>query len=252
MPLVEGDTLGRAHEGGRDRARADPRARARAAGQVGQGVACGPGQGLHEADRRPLQASKWLGTETAKQQARHGRLPRAAAPRSTFLFFRLVAPIGLLSLRCFYLFVLDDPGLSHRCQVGIVIGGAYLGVKAPEIFLSNTISKRQKSMRRAWPDALDLLLICVESGMSIEQAFRKVRERDRHRSPCRSPRNSTLTTAELSYLPDRRQAYREPRQAHRPRTREGDHHRAHPGGALRHAARAGAARAGAGRAATSA
>ena len=59
-------------------------------------------------------------------------------------------------------------------RIGIVIWSTYLGIKAPEIFLSNKISKRQALIRRAWPDALDLLLICVESGMSIEQAFRRV------------------------------------------------------------------------------
>ena len=57
-----------------------------------------------------------------------------------------------------------------------------VGFKLPEIFLSNTIQKRQLSIRRAWPDALDLLLICVESGMSIEHAFRRVSDGDRHAS----------------------------------------------------------------------
>ena len=59
-------------------------------------------------------------------------------------------------------------------KLGIAIGALYLGIKAPELFLSNTISKRKKSMERAYPNTLDLLLICVESGMSIEHAFRKV------------------------------------------------------------------------------
>ena len=51
---------------------------------------------------------------------------------------------------------------------------AYLGLQAPMLFLKNAISKRQLSIKRAFPDALDLLLICVESGMSIESAFTRV------------------------------------------------------------------------------
>ena len=53
-------------------------------------------------------------------------------------------------------------------------------MQLPYLFLKNQIAKRQLSIRRAFPDALDLLLICVESGMSIEAAFRKVSAGDRH------------------------------------------------------------------------
>src|SRR4029077_15998736 len=68
------------------------------------------------------------------------------------------------------------------------------------------IQRRQLSLKRAFPDALDLLLICVESGMSIEAAFRKVSE-EIGSQPVPLAEEFTLTTAELSYLPDRRQAY---------------------------------------------
>ena len=67
--------------------------------------------------------------------------------------------------------------------------------------------KRQLSVRRAWPDALDLLLICVESGMGIEGAFRKVSEEIGSQSIPLAEELS-LTTAELSYLQDRRKAYK--------------------------------------------
>ncbi len=71
------------------------------------------------------------------------------------------------------------------------------------IFLNNAISKRQLSIMRAFPDALDLLLICVESGMSIEVAFRKVSVEIGTQS-VELAEELALTTAELSYLPDRR------------------------------------------------
>ena len=74
------------------------------------------------------------------------------------------------------------------------------------IFLKNAISKRQLSIKRAFPDALDLLLICIESGMSVEAAFQKVSEEIGTQS-VELAEELTLTTAELSYLPDRRKAY---------------------------------------------
>jgi len=91
-------------------------------------------------------------------------------------------------------------------KIGSAIAAAYLGLKAPELFLKNKISKRQASMRRAFPDSMDLILICVESGMSIEHAFRKVASEIGIQS-IEMAEEFALTTAELSYLPDRRQAY---------------------------------------------
>jgi tight adherence protein C len=79
-------------------------------------------------------------------------------------------------------------------------------VKSPELFLKNLTTKRQLSMRRAWPDALDLMLICVESGLSIEQSFRRVSHEVGTQSPALAE-ELMLTTAELSYLPERRVAY---------------------------------------------
>jgi len=72
--------------------------------------------------------------------------------------------------------------------------------------LKNAITRRQTSIKRAFPDALNLLLICVESGMSVEAAFRRVSEEVGSQSVPLAE-EFTLTTAELSYLPERRQAY---------------------------------------------
>src|SRR5512143_882655 len=91
-------------------------------------------------------------------------------------------------------------------MVGLCIAAAYLGLQAPMLFLKNAISKRQLSIKRAFPDALDLLLICIESGMSIEAAFRKVSVEIGSQSVALAE-EFTLTTAELSYLQDRKVAY---------------------------------------------
>jgi tight adherence protein C len=87
-----------------------------------------------------------------------------------------------------------------------VIGLGYLGFYAPNIFISNKAGKRQHSIRRAWPDALDLMLICVESGVSIEAAIKRVSEEMTTSSP-ELAEEMVLTNAELSFLQERRVAY---------------------------------------------
>jgi tight adherence protein C len=149
--------------------------------------------------------SKWLGTEEAKAQlAMAGyRGPQAEV---AFLFFRLVTPIAFFVLGAIYMFAIYASDMTTMGRLAVVLGAAYVGLKGPEIYLSNTITKRQQSMKRAFPDAMDLLLICVESGMSIEQAFRRVStEIGVNSIPLAE--EFTLTTAELSFLPDRRSAY---------------------------------------------
>jgi tight adherence protein C len=91
-------------------------------------------------------------------------------------------------------------------NLGIAAIVALLGYYVPGIYVKNRIAKRQTAIRRAWPDALDLLLICVESGLSIESAFRKVSEQIGSQST-ELAEELSLTTAELSYLQDRRKAY---------------------------------------------
>src|SRR5690606_13978420 len=92
-----------------------------------------------------------------------------------FLFARFVLPFVFFAIGAFYIVYLGhwgDKPLAIRILAAI--GAAYLGFYAPNIFISNRVSKRQLSIKRAWPDALDLLLICVESGVSMEVALRRV------------------------------------------------------------------------------
>jgi tight adherence protein C len=147
----------------------------------------------------------WLGTENAKKQLATAGF-RGQQAEIGFLFFRLITPIAFFLFAWFYLVLINNFGQPFFEQAGIAIGAAYLGIKAPEIYLSNTTSKRQHSMRRAFPDALDLMLICVESGMSIELAFRKISTEIGSQSVPLAE-EFALCTAELSYLAERRQAY---------------------------------------------
>jgi len=131
---------------------------------------------------------------------------RGQAPLTVFLFFRFMLPFVLFAGALVYFFVLsqsDQPFFVRICY-SLLAGGA--GFYLPVIFISNRVQKRQTSIRQAWPDALDLVLICVEAGMSVEAAFRKVAEEIGGQSPPLAE-ELLLTTAELSYLPDRRQAY---------------------------------------------
>jgi tight adherence protein C len=118
----------------------------------------------------------------------------------------LITPVVMFLATLFYMFVvlqLDQPAMV---KIGICLGAAYGGMQVPYFFLKNRISKRQLSIKRAFPDALDLLLICVESGMSIEAAFKKVSGEIGSQSIALAE-ELTLTTAELSYLQDRKTAY---------------------------------------------
>jgi tight adherence protein C len=149
--------------------------------------------------------SKWLGTEEAKLQMTMAGY-RGAQAEIGFLFFRLVTPFVALILSVVYFFFLGDFDWPFIFKLGAVLACVYAGLKSPELYVQNQIAKRQKSMSRAFPDAMDLLLICVESGMSIEHACRKVAEEIGSQSIALAEEFS-LTTAELSYLPDRRTAY---------------------------------------------
>jgi tight adherence protein C len=148
---------------------------------------------------------KWLAQEAALDKLLMAGY-RGQAPYVTFLFFRAVMPIALLLLAVLYVFVISNMQQSIPIKIGMCLAAAWLGMQAPMIFLKNAISKRQLSIKRAFPDALDLLLICVESGMSIETAFRKVSVEIGSQSIALAE-EFTLTTAELSYLPDRKVAY---------------------------------------------
>lgn len=149
--------------------------------------------------------SKWVGQDEAHTMLVQAGY-RGQAPYVTYLFFRMVMPIAMLVASLFYVFVVLELNQPPLIKIGISIGAAYFGMLSPNLFLKNKIQRRQLSIKRAFPDALDLLLICVESGMSVEAAFRKVSEEVGSQSIALAE-ELTLTTAELSYLPNRRQAY---------------------------------------------
>ena len=148
---------------------------------------------------------KWVGQEEARLKLVQAGY-RGQAPYITYLFLRMVTPVVAAVLAAIYVFFVLDLHQSTVVKLGICIAAAYIGMHLPLMLLKNKIQRRQLSIRRAFPDTLDLLLICVESGMSIEAAFKKVSDEVGTQSVALAE-ELTLTNAELSYLPDRRQAY---------------------------------------------
>lgn len=125
---------------------------------------------------------------------------------NVFLVARFLLPFGFLILATIWVFVLGN--LSSKplpVRLLAIIGTAYFGFYLPNIYVSNRMSKRQASIKRAWPDALDLMLICVESGVSVEASMRRAAEEIGTQSP-ELAEELVLTTAELSFLQDRRTA----------------------------------------------
>src|SRR5690606_27588087 len=128
---------------------------------------------------------------------------RGAALR--YMAARILCPLALLGAAGFYLLAfMPDAQLHIRAAILAAAGG--FGWFLPPILLTNRIEKRKIEIGRAWPDAVDLLLICAETGMSIEHAFRKVAE-EMAATSIELAKEMSLTKAELAYLKERRQAY---------------------------------------------
>ncbi len=132
---------------------------------------------------------------------------RGPRPVTMFYFFRAALPISFAVGAFFYLTMMGAKfGFNMQTKAIIVMAGAVIGFYAPNIYLSNTASKRRDAIMRAFPDTLDMLLICVESGMSIEMALQRVGQEIAATS-IELAEELALTCAELSYLPERRMAY---------------------------------------------
>ena len=131
---------------------------------------------------------------------------RGEAPVVTFAFARFIMPFILFVLAIIYLFGSGDFDQPAMLKLAMAAGIGSVGIFVPNLFLTNIIQKRQTSIRRAWPDALDLMLICVESGMSIEAESTKLPDESGLQSSGLAE-EMVLTPAELSYLQERRMAY---------------------------------------------
>jgi tight adherence protein C len=131
---------------------------------------------------------------------------RGQTPIVAYMFFRLAIPIMLFLATLFYLFVLGAFSYPPMIKLLIAVSVAFVGSYLPNLFVENLAQKRQQAISIVFPDALDMLLICVQSGMSVEAAFGRVSKEVTSQS-MELAEELSLTTAELSYLQDRRQAF---------------------------------------------
>ncbi|MDJ0951029.1 MAG: type II secretion system F family protein [Alphaproteobacteria bacterium] len=122
-----------------------------------------------------------------------------------YLFFKLAMPLfsGAVSVTVFYILQLYQlqPAVKLLLTMSSVVGGFY----APDIFIKNAIDKRKHALRKALPDALDLMVICAEAGLGMDAAFTRV-SREMAGSSAEMADELALTAIELSFLPERRKA----------------------------------------------
>jgi tight adherence protein C len=142
--------------------------------------------------------------KVAGQMAQAGY--RGPKPLTTFYFFRFASPFVFMIVAAFYMFVMKIVDWPTMNKLTLVMAAAVAGFYTPNLYLKNRINKRRTSIMQAFPDALDLLLICVEAGMSIEAAITKVSQ-EMGSSSIDLAEELSLLSAELSYLPERRMAY---------------------------------------------
>jgi tight adherence protein C len=132
---------------------------------------------------------------------------RGARPVSMFYFARAALPIAFAVASLLYVLVMGDKlELTWQMKLMIVVGAAGAGYYAPVIYLKNKAGKRREAIVRSFPDALDMLLICIEAGISIELALQRVSQ-EIAPSCIELAEELSLACAELSYLPERRMAY---------------------------------------------
>ncbi len=131
---------------------------------------------------------------------------RGQAPLVAFMFFRVAAPPLAFLIALAYLFLIANIEQSNTMKLLYSVLAAGAGYYLPNVFIENLAQKRQQAIKEAFPEALDMLLICVQSGMSVESSFGKVAKEIANQS-IELSEELTLTTAELSYLPERRMAY---------------------------------------------
>jgi len=120
---------------------------------------------------------------------------------------RAVLPVVLGIIGFVVIYVVnyfEDWGPMYRLGAMAALIG--LGYKGPELFLSNKASKRTKEIQKGLPDALDLLVICAEAGLTVDAAFNRV-AKELGRAYPELGDEFALTAIELSFLNERRQAF---------------------------------------------
>ena len=123
------------------------------------------------------------------------------------IFARLVLPVVIGGAMLTYAYLLDGfPDWSPIKRYMLVAGTLVLSYKAPDLWLSNRVTKRSHAIRKGIPDSLDLLVICAEAGLTVDAAFNRVAKELGKAYPELGD-EFALTSIELGFLTDRRTAF---------------------------------------------
>jgi tight adherence protein C len=152
-----------------------------------------------------LNLKSLLQAESSRQRLRQAGM-RSEKHLVTYLASRVIAPIIAGVVVFIYSATVFADQVTGSMRITTALIGAVAGFYLPNLFLTNLIKRRQQSIQRAWSDALDLLLICVESGMSVEAALARVSQEIGSQSVPLAE-ELTLTIAELSFIGDRSKAF---------------------------------------------
>ena len=201
-PVIEGDTLKKRMEGvatAREAMKQDRFA------QLESGALRADGRGKMRDMVEKFSLETLLAAPELKEKLAQAGM-RGQRPMYMFYMSRMILPLGGLAISILLFWVLNPWDLVFVRQAGFTVGLVGFGYYLPSIYVKNAASKRQASIMPVFPDALDLLLICVEAGMSVEVAFGRVAEEMAENS-VELAEEFQLTTAELSYMNSRRVAY---------------------------------------------
>jgi tight adherence protein C len=122
-----------------------------------------------------------------------------------FFFFKFSLPFVCGGAALFLLYGLDAYNLQPVTKAAAALGVTVLGAYLPDLLVYNQSSKRRESIRKALPDALDLMVICAEAGLSLDATLMRVSDEMEKTAPELSDEFG-LTGLELGFLPDRRTA----------------------------------------------
>ncbi len=124
---------------------------------------------------------------------------------SVYLFLKLLSPVVFTLVSVGLIYGMDVGGLSKTMKLFACLSGVTFGAYAPDIFLKNQAMKRKEALERGLPDALDLMVVCAEAGLSLDATLDRVGRELQPAWPILSD-ELLLTAAELAFLPERRDA----------------------------------------------
>lgn len=204
LPYLESDKLSSRIKGvttERDRLKAAQKASLHG-GEVKLRDKVGPGAYAQIVEA--LNLKKVFEAEASREKLRQAGY-RSESHLITFLAARAIVPIVVGLIVFIYTSTIYAAKVSPNMRITSSLIAMVMGFYVPNVFVKNLVTKRQHSIKRAWSDALDLLLICVESGMALEPAMLRVSKEIGSQSVPLAE-EMTLTVAELSFLQDRRKA----------------------------------------------